>query len=141
MSFTGYDIEDAIILNQGSIDRGFGRVMKIKRVGVELDVYPNGNSDTIDRPSKEDRRRKDKVGFNKFSKLGDDGIVNVGKILTSGDIYVNKSEPVDKESVDRIDNWRNPRPSYFNENLPVNVDRVILSSTPDIPFKIKMITR
>lgn len=27
MSYTGYDIEDAVILNQASLDRGFGRAM------------------------------------------------------------------------------------------------------------------
>ena len=27
MSYTGYDIEDAVILNRASLDRGFGRAM------------------------------------------------------------------------------------------------------------------
>jgi DNA-directed RNA polymerase III subunit RPC2 len=31
MSYTGYDIEDAIILNQASLDRGFGRASVIRR--------------------------------------------------------------------------------------------------------------
>jgi len=31
MSYTGYDIEDAVILNRASLDRGFGRAMYMRR--------------------------------------------------------------------------------------------------------------
>ena len=31
MSYSGYDIEDAVILNRGSLDRGFGRALYIRR--------------------------------------------------------------------------------------------------------------
>ena len=31
MSFTGYDIEDAVIPNRSSLDRGFGRAMYMRR--------------------------------------------------------------------------------------------------------------
>jgi DNA-directed RNA polymerase III subunit RPC2 len=31
MSFTGYDIEDAVILNKASLDRGFARATYLRR--------------------------------------------------------------------------------------------------------------
>jgi DNA-directed RNA polymerase III subunit RPC2 len=31
MSYSGYDIEDAVILNKASLDRGFGRAMYMRR--------------------------------------------------------------------------------------------------------------
>jgi DNA-directed RNA polymerase III subunit RPC2 len=36
MSYSGYDIEDAIILNKSSLDRGFGRVITYRRVKTEF---------------------------------------------------------------------------------------------------------
>src|SRR5262249_16305127 len=34
MSFSGYDIEDALVLNQASLDRGFGRAMVMRKYGT-----------------------------------------------------------------------------------------------------------
>ena len=36
MSYSGYDIEDAIILNKASLDRGFGRIAIYKRYITEF---------------------------------------------------------------------------------------------------------
>ncbi|PFH31055.1 DNA-directed RNA polymerase III RPC2 [Besnoitia besnoiti] len=45
MSFSGYDIEDAIVLNRGAVDRGFGRCFALRRYSVELKKYFNGSVD------------------------------------------------------------------------------------------------
>lgn len=47
MSYSGYDIEDAVILNKASLDRGFGRAMYVRRYGTSLKRYPNGATDII----------------------------------------------------------------------------------------------
>ncbi|CRG95941.1 DNA-directed RNA polymerase III subunit, putative [Plasmodium gallinaceum] len=47
MSFCGYDIEDAIVMNKSSIDRGFGRCMSLRKHSVELKKYFNGSSDIV----------------------------------------------------------------------------------------------
>lgn len=41
MSYSGYDIEDALILNKASIDRGFGRVQVLRKYSTILKKYPN----------------------------------------------------------------------------------------------------
>lgn len=42
MSFSGYDIEDALILNRASVDRGFGRCQVFRKYVTLLKRYPNG---------------------------------------------------------------------------------------------------
>lgn len=42
MSFSGYDIEDALILNRASLDRGFGRCQVFRKYVALLKRYPNG---------------------------------------------------------------------------------------------------
>jgi len=34
MSYSGYDIEDAIVMNKSSLDRGFGRCIVMKRYAI-----------------------------------------------------------------------------------------------------------
>lgn len=50
MSFSGYDIEDAIVMNKASLDRGFGRCIVLRRYACALRKYPNRAQDEIRTP-------------------------------------------------------------------------------------------
>eukprot|EP01147_Barroeca_monosierra_P009559 gene9559-1788_t len=77
ISYTGYDMEDAMIINQASIDRGFmhGRVIKTEIISLD------------------DFRSKKKFGIlpAKRAVVGEqidaDGLPNVGDVIHSGDPY------------------------------------------------------
>ena len=47
MSFTGYDVEDALIVNKASIDRGFARACVYRRTGVHLKMHESGAYDRL----------------------------------------------------------------------------------------------
>src|ERR1700742_3341626 len=42
MSYSGYDIEDALVLNKSSCDRGFGRCQVLRKYPVSLKLYASG---------------------------------------------------------------------------------------------------
>lgn len=48
MSYSGYDIEDALILNKASVDRGFGRCQVFRKYTSVIKRYPNGTSVHLD---------------------------------------------------------------------------------------------
>jgi DNA-directed RNA polymerase III subunit RPC2 len=45
MSYSGYDIEDAVVLNKAAIDRGFGRCMVLRKHQTSIRRYANGSMD------------------------------------------------------------------------------------------------
>lgn len=47
-----YDIEDALIMNRASLDRGFGRCMLMRKHGTVLKKYANRATDTIVAPDR-----------------------------------------------------------------------------------------
>lgn len=47
MSMTGYDIEDAIVLNRFSLDRGMARVCVFKSFECAIERYSDGSSDVL----------------------------------------------------------------------------------------------
>jgi DNA-directed RNA polymerase III subunit RPC2 len=71
MSYSGYDIEDAIIMNKASIDRGFGRSLYMKKYSVtcKRDV----GKEKIDKPV--GIRAEDSP---KYQHIEDDGLCAPG---------------------------------------------------------------
>ena len=89
MSYSGYDIEDALILNQASLDRGFGRCVVMKKLECKFKRFANGTAERAleYKPAAVDEGRRErpprKGNFSKFAVLEGqaDGICAVGKRL------------------------------------------------------------
>ncbi|KAG6677172.1 hypothetical protein I3843_14G012200 [Carya illinoinensis] len=88
MSYSGYDIEDAIVMNKSSLDRGFGRCIVMKRCSAIRQKYENNTEDRIIRPNREGD------GAGRMQILDDDGIAAPGEVIRPGDIYINKESPI-----------------------------------------------
>lgn len=87
MSYSGYDIEDAIVMNKSSLDRGFGRCIAMKKYSVVQETYGNGTKDRIVRPQNQPGKQVDK------QIVDSDGIASPGEIIRNHDIYVYKQSP------------------------------------------------
>mmetsp|Transcript_11995 Transcript_11995/g.20252 ORF Transcript_11995/g.20252 Transcript_11995/m.20252 type:complete len:162 (+) Transcript_11995:365-850(+) len=70
MSYTGYDIEDAIILNRASLDRGFGRASVLRRNVTTLQRYQNSYAmDQIQKPPEIQPHQVGRVNPLRFKKF------------------------------------------------------------------------
>ena len=106
MSYSGYDIEDALILNQASLDRGFGRCVVMKKLECKFKRFANGTAERAleYKPAAVDEGRRErpprKGNFSKFAVLEGqaDGICAVGKRLQPGHLLVNKHTPLDTKN-------------------------------------------
>ncbi|CAL9153212.1 unnamed protein product [Musa hybrid cultivar] len=141
MSYSGYDIEDAIVMNKSSLDRGFGRCIAMKKYSVLKEIYGNGTSDRIVRP------RKDKDN-QRMQILDGDGIAAPGEIIRNNDIYVNKETPMNTRDktggpmgLKDEDYKRTPAVYKGPEGETTVIDRVILCSDTNDKLCIKFIIR
>ena len=91
MSYSGYDIEDAIILNKASLDRGFGRCHVMKKFMTQTRRYPNQTSDRIVGPPPMDEAGPGRK--NRLRAIDEDGLPRVGEFVKPGEILVNKQVP------------------------------------------------
>lgn len=89
-SFDGYNIEDAIIMNKASIERGLGRSTYMRTYKTEAKRFYGGQKDRISVPDKDVRgyRREEA-----YQHLDDDGIVNPETEVDSDDVIVGKTSP------------------------------------------------
>jgi len=99
MSYSGYDIEDAVIVNRASMDRGFGRTFYYRRYEAELKKhgdfglkdYLYGKSDEL---KSTDKKHLSGYMLKKYQCLDEDGLAKVGHNIQNGEVFVNKKVPV-----------------------------------------------
>eukprot|EP00466_Bigelowiella_natans_P019742 jgi/Bigna1/57909/fgenesh1_pm.37_\ len=151
MSFSGYDIEDAIVLNRASVDRGFGRCIVLKKDVTTLQKYPNQTSDAIFQPQKDvdyatGGPRKDENGQDMNIRahrcLDNDGIVRPGERVTPGNVLLNRAVP--KETSKDIPNPTAHSAAAASDNYisrPVRSVVVIITSNNTDHFMVKILMR
>jgi DNA-directed RNA polymerase subunit B len=90
MSFKGYNMEDAVILNKGSIERGFGRSTYFRPAVAEELRYAGGLTDEICIPDKDIKGYKSEVDY-RF--LEEEGIIYPEAQVKEGDVIIGKTSP------------------------------------------------
>lgn len=141
MSYSGYDIEDALVLNKASVDRGFGRCQVFRKYPTILRKWGNGLEERVGDPTKENG-----VNITKHALLDDHGLAHVGEQVSSGEVFIMKQTPVDPHGTSAIGSdwgtgdykdapltYRLPDPSY--------IDKVMVSCMENETKIIKIQTR
>ncbi|AEO61694.1 hypothetical protein MYCTH_2312111 [Thermothelomyces thermophilus ATCC 42464] len=141
MSYSGYDIEDALVLNKASCDRGFGRCQVFRKYTAELQQYPNGRKDRLGGIQKDEEGRT----IAKHACLDKDGLAVVGYRVHSGETMIMKETPIDQTSTgigsDRGSDEFRPAPINYRIPDPAYIDKVMVSNTEKNTAIIKVQTR
>ena len=90
LSYAGYNIQDAVILNKSAVERGLGRTTFYRLYEAEERLYPGGERDEIKIP--EPTVKGYRVSES-YSKLEVDGIVPPEVEVKGGDVLIGRVSP------------------------------------------------
>ncbi|KAF8317899.1 beta and beta-prime subunits of DNA dependent RNA-polymerase [Clavulina sp. PMI_390] len=153
MSYSGYDIEDALILNKASVDRGYGRCQVMRKYTTFLRRYDNGTYDRLIDPPPKEEVKNEPDGPKKFKPprdrrydaLDQDGIGAPGNKVFGGDYLVNKQSPANASDrgftgSESIVSYRSTPMSYKSPTFGF-IDHVMLTSGETNSTLIKILMR
>ncbi len=90
LSFQGYNMEDAIIMNKSSIDRGFARSTFFRVYEGDCKQYLGGLRDKFEMPESGIRGYR---GDKYYRLLEEDGIISVESSVTGNTVLVGRTSP------------------------------------------------
>ena len=92
ISYEGYNIEDAIILNRASVERGFGRSFFYRVYEAQAQQYLGGMKDRFEIPNPDENIRGYK-GEKYYRLLEPDGAVMAEATVSGGDVLIGRVSP------------------------------------------------
>ncbi|XP_048258371.1 DNA-directed RNA polymerase III subunit RPC2-like [Haliotis cracherodii] len=144
MSFSGYDIEDALVLNKASLDRGFGRCLVYRKQTCCLKRYANQTFDKVKGPLLDASTRKP---IWRHEALDADGICAPGERIENKQVMINKAMPTITMTTLTSASGQPQQPEY--RDVPVTykapeacyVEKVLITANPEEAFLIKILQR